>query len=112
MPTSEPESIVSVKLKQVEGKQKDGKANDGRWQFRILSWAWDLFFVAFHRWDLFLEFVHFLGTLGELKPLPDAEGHREEEDAADGVDIAKPSKHDVSQLLHNTSRRILILVFR
>ena len=109
MPTSEPESIVSVKLKKIEGEEKDCKDNDGRWQSWILSW--DLFFVAFQGWDLLLEFFDFLGTLCELEPLPYAEGEREEEDGADGVDVAEAGKDDVSQLLHNTFWRVLMWVW-
>ena len=100
MPTSEPESIVSVKLKKIEGEEKDCKDNDGRWQSWILSW--DLFFVAFQGWDLLLELFDFLVTLGELEPLPYTEGEREEEDGADRVDVAEAGKDDVSQLFHYT----------
>ena len=106
---SEPESIVSVKLKKVESKEKAGKGDDGPWQSGILFHVWDLFFFffIFQGWDLFFHFFAFLGTLHEFEPLPHAEGHGEGENGEDGVDIAEASKNDVSQLLHNAFWRIL-----
>ena len=100
---SEPESIVSVKLKKVESKEKAGKGDDGPWQSGILFCVFDLF----QGWDLFFHFFAFLGTLHEFEPLPHAEGHGEGEHGEDGVDIAEASKNDVSQLLHNAFWRIL-----
>ena len=40
---SEPESIVSVKLKKVESKEKAGKGDDGPWHSGILFCVFDLF---------------------------------------------------------------------
>ena len=105
---SEPESIVSVKLKNVEDKKKKGKADDGWWQSWIFSW--DLLnFIFLNLLELFFDFLR---TLGQLEPLPDAEAYCEEEDGADGVDVAEAGEDNVSQLLHHTFQRILIfLVF-